>query len=88
MIENKIYEKDVSLIGKALIIGGTKNLLKDVQDIVSPFMNNHGSIDLGTIIKLEELLGVELISIPTDKEWVIINRRKKLEHLKNINDEN
>lgn len=44
-------------------------------------------ITLKDVCKIEALLGIDIITIPTDKEWVVINRKRKIEHLNNINDD-
>lgn len=64
--------------------GKVKKLLIDAEVIIENenfSFRSKKSISLREITKVEEILGIKLISIPTEKEWLIINRREKLEQI-------
>lgn len=66
-----------------------KNILIDTKIVVELSNNrftNLNPITLKEVVKIEQIMGKEIIKIPTKKEWFIISRRKKLEQLKNISD--
>jgi len=85
----KLYREklEINLIGNALFIGEKKGKLKEVQEILKPYMLSNKSLKLSTICKLNILLNTELFTIPTDKEWLVINRREKLKQLMIVNGE-
>lgn len=69
----------------------TKQILIDA-DIISEnddgsFEPSSNSISLKEIVKIEQILDKQLLTIPSKQEWLIINRRRKLEKLKNISNE-
>jgi len=41
-------------------------------------------ITLKDVVKIEQIMDEEIIKFPTEKEWLIINRKRKLEQLNNI----
>lgn len=73
-------QEEINLIGHALIIGDKKGVLKDVQEILKPFVINEESVDLYTICRLENLLDTKFINIGDVS--IKDQRRKKLDQLK------
>ena len=80
-------QKENFLIANVIMNADSKGLHEEVQEIIIPFLVENKSIDLKTICKLEVLLDDKLLIIPSDKEWLVINRREKLNQLKIVSGE-
>ncbi len=65
-----------------------KNVLVDAKIIIENPINifsTNKNITLKEIVKIEQILGIEIISFPTEKEWLVINRRRKIEKIEKLN---
>ena len=91
MKEIPMYMKEIGIIEVVLKISDEKNLSSQVDEILKDVIlfdnsiNGYrtiGKLKLSHVCELEELLEVELLKIPTDKEWKKIIRKQKLEQIK------
>jgi len=61
---------------------------KIVVELANNSFTNLNPITLREVVKIEQLLKIEIIKFPTDKEWLVINRKRKLEQLNKIENDN